>query len=126
VILLDTSFLVDSLTGSRRSGPRLFGLLERGERMALPALVLYEWLRGPRTAEELAVQEDLFPGASALPFGPEEAVLSAKLYNSLRRPRSRSVDIAVAAYAIRHQAELWTLNVQDFVDIPGLRLGPAA
>jgi len=123
VILLDTSLLVDSLTGPRHSAAILFGLVDRGERIALPALVLYEWLRGPRTPEELAIQEVLFPSASALPFGPEEAALSARLYRSVSRARSRSIDIAVAACAIRHQAELWTLNVADFADIPGLRLG---
>jgi len=32
------------------------------------------------------------------------------------------VDLMIAASAIRRDAELWTLNVADFKDIPGLRL----
>jgi predicted nucleic acid-binding protein len=90
--------------------------------MLLTSITLYEWLRGPRTEEELAAQESLFPAASAVAFGAEDARLAARLYRSVRRPRDREADIAIAACAIRHDAELWTLNVADFKDIPGLRL----
>jgi len=88
----------------------------------LPSIVLYEWLRGTRLAEELAAQEALFPSQSAIPFGFPEAALSAKLYQSVRRPRGREIDLAIAACAMVRQAELWTLNSADFADIPGLRL----
>lgn len=120
--VLDASALVDGLTGPRRSAAALRELIERGERILLPSLVLYEWLRGPRLAEELAAQEALFPSESAVPFGFPEAALSAKLYKSVRRPRGREIDLAIAAYAIVRQADLWTLNTADFSDIPGLRL----
>lgn len=88
----------------------------------MPALTLYEWLRGPRTREELAIQEILFPAESAIPFEAEDAKLAARLYRAVRRARDRDADLAIAACAIRHDAELWTLNVADFKDIPGLRL----
>jgi predicted nucleic acid-binding protein len=122
VIVLDTSFLIDSLTGRRASAPALRKAIERGERILIPSIVLFEWLRGPRLHDELAAQEALFPQASALPFGPPEAVLAAELYKTLRRPRSREIDIAIAAHAMVRGAELWTLNVRDFRDMPGLRL----
>jgi predicted nucleic acid-binding protein len=122
VILFDTSVLVDSLCGPRRSLPTLVRALDRGERLILSSIVAYEWLRGPRTIEELSAQEELFPCASAIPFEPADAQLAAKLYKSLRRARSREADIAIAACAIRHDTHLWTLNLSDFADIPGLRL----
>lgn len=120
--VLDTSVLIDSLSGQRRLAPALRRAIEGGERMLVPSLVLYEWLRGPRLPEELAAQEALFPSESALPFGPLEAALSAKIYRSLRRPRGREIDLAIAACAIGREAELWTRDVADFQDIPGLRL----
>jgi predicted nucleic acid-binding protein len=122
LIVLDTSVLIDSLTGPRRLAAALRKQIERGERMLLPSLVLYEWLRGPRLKEELAAQEALFPSDSAIPFGFAEAALSAKLYKSARRPRGREIDLAIAAYAISRQAELWTINISDFADLQGLRL----
>jgi len=123
---LDTSVLVASLTGQRRSAPALRRAIERGERILVPSLVMYEWLRGPRLPEEVATQEALFPSEAAVPFGAPEAALSAKLYRSLRRPRGREIDLAIAACAIRREAELWTLNSADFKDIPGLRLSALA
>jgi predicted nucleic acid-binding protein len=122
VIFLDTSLLIDSLTGPKRSGSSLLRALDRGERILIPSITLYEWLRGPRTQEDLEVQESLFPGASTIPFGAEEATIAGLLYRTVRRPRAREADLAIAACAIRHDAELWTLNAADFKDIPGLRL----
>jgi predicted nucleic acid-binding protein len=71
---------------------------------------------------ELAAQQALFPAESAIVFGPPEAALSAKLYQSLRRPQGREIDLAIAACAITRQAQLWTRNTNDFRDIPGLSL----
>lgn len=90
--------------------------------MALPAIVLYEWLRGPRLKEELQAQEELFPMDQALPFGAAEAVIAAGLYGKVRSPRGREIDLAIAATAIAREAAIWTLNDSDFRDIPGLKL----
>jgi len=122
VIHLDTSLLVDALTGPRRSASALRKMIERGERLTLDALVLYEWRRGPRLPEELAAQEALFPTDAVVPFGLQEAARAAELYRALRRPRGREIDLAIAACALAHGAEFWTLNPHDFRDIPGLTI----
>lgn len=126
MIVLDTSVLVDALSGLRRSAPALRGAIERGERILLPSLVLYEWLRGPRRPEELAAQEALFPATGALPFGPAEAARAAQLYVSLPRGRGREIDLAIAACALILGARLWTLNPRDFRDLSGLELYEAS
>ncbi len=120
MILLDTSALIDCLSGPQRSAAALRSAFEGGERVLVPALVLFEWLRGPRLPEELRVQEALFPRASATPFGPEEAATAAKLYGVVKRPRGREMDLAIAACALTLDAALWTLNIEDFQDVPGL------
>ncbi len=122
MIHLDTSALVDALTGAKRSAPRLRTWADRGERMSLSAPVLYEWLRGPRLEDEIEIQELLFPAEAAVAFGPQEAILAAELYRTVRRTRGREIDLAIAACALAHGATLWTLNPQDFRDIPGLTL----
>jgi predicted nucleic acid-binding protein len=125
MIVIDTSVLVDALTGSKRSGLAVRSALDEDELILLPALVLYEWLRGPRIAEELALQESLFPSESVIPFDKEQAIVSASLYRAVSRARTREVDLAIAACALVQDARLWTLNRADFQDVPGIRLyGP--
>ncbi len=119
---LDTSALVGAFAGSRPEIERLAGLLADGHRLSLSTVALSEWLRGPRTAAELDVQAGLVPPESVYAFGSAEAALAARLYGSVRRPRGRDLDLAIAACALTHDAVLWTLNRKDFDDIPGLEL----
>lgn len=122
MIVVDTSALIHSLTGRKRSASRLRELIQAGERPVLPTLVLYEWLRGPRLPEELAAQDAIFPSDQALHFGVEEAETASRLYGQIDRPRGRELDIAIAAHAIAQDAPLWTFNPRDFADIPDLVL----
>lgn len=122
IVHVDTSALVDALTGPRRSLDILIDLTEDGHRLQLSTLVLYEWLRGPRSRSELAVQEELFPSSAAVEFGAEEAAVASRLYKQMSRPRGREIDIAIAACALANGATIWTLNGGDFQDIPGVRL----
>ncbi|HMC77384.1 MAG TPA: type II toxin-antitoxin system VapC family toxin [Vicinamibacterales bacterium] len=121
-IHIDTSALVDALTGPRRSLDVLIRLAGEGHRLSLSAIVLYEWLRGPRRRDELAAQEELFPRERIVPFGPAQAAAAAKLYAAAKRPRGREIDLAIAACALHDGAALWTLNREDFRDLPGLTL----
>jgi predicted nucleic acid-binding protein len=122
MIHLDTSALIDALTGPRRSLPALRRIVADGIRLGVSALVLYEWRRGPRTGMELAVEAALFGPEVVVPFGGPEAALAANLYRSVRRARGRELDLAIAACAVTQGARLWTLNPADFQDIPGLDL----
>jgi len=122
IVHVDTSALVDALTGPRRSLDVLIGLTDAGHRLALSTIVLYEWLRGPRTRAELGAQEELFPSEQAAAFGSAEAAVAARLYKQASRPRGREIDLAVAACAMANGAAIWTLNPGDFRDIPDLRL----
>ena len=121
-IHLDTSALVGALAGPGDSVDRLRAFVDEGHRLRISAIVLYEWMRGPRTVGELRVQEDLFPRAQAVPFDAEAAAQAAALYTRLPRPRGRDLDLAIAACALVHEAALWTLNPKDFGDVPGLKL----
>jgi len=122
VIFIDTSALVDSLTGERRSGPKLRRFIDAGEPIAVSAVVLYEWLRGPRTDDELLEQEEIFPRDRSIPFGAAEARRAADLFKRVPRARTKEIDLAIAATALVRDASLWTLNRVDFEDIPGLKL----
>ena len=105
MIHLDTSLLIDALCGPKRSAPVLRRAFENGERVLLSSIVLYEWLRGRRLAEEQAAQEALFPRDTTVPFGADEASIAADLYRTLKRGRGREIDLAIAATAIGQHAE---------------------
>ncbi len=120
MIHLDTSVLVRALTGARTEAPALRERVRDGVRLGLCTIVLYEWWRGPRTEEELADQQLLFPARTAAAFGVREAAIAADVYSQLKNPRRREIDIAIAACAIAQGASLWTLNPLDFRDIPRL------
>ena len=122
IVHVDTSALVDALTGPRRSIETMIRLADEGHRLTLSAIALYEWSRGPRTKQELAAQEALFPSEHVIAFGHAEAAAAARLYTLVKRPRGREVDLAIAATATVHGAALWTLNTADFRDITALRL----
>jgi predicted nucleic acid-binding protein len=55
-------------------------------------------------------------------MGTPEALVAADLYRKVKRARGREMDLAIAACAITHDSRLWTLNPQDFKDIPNLKL----
>ena len=122
MIQLDTSLLIDALVGPRSSADALRRTIDHGEPIALSSIALYEWLRGPRTAAELAMQEDMVPRDRLIPFGHREAEVAALLYRTLKRTRARDIDLAIAACALTHGSALWTLNADDFRDIPDLIL----
>lgn len=122
IVHIDTSALVDALTGPRRSLAHLRSLVAEGHPIAISSLVYFEWKRGPRTIAELAAQEALLPGESVVPFDTHAAALAADLYRNATKPRGREIDLAIAACALGHGAALWTLNAADFEDVPGLTL----
>lgn len=120
IVHVDTSALIAALSGPRDAFDDLRALVEQGHRLNMSSPVFYEWLRGPRTTGELDAQEQLFPSAAIVPFDAEAAVRAAMIYGTLGRARGRASDIAIAACALLHEAVIWTLNEDDFRDIPGL------
>ena len=122
MIHLDTSVLIDAFTGNRRSLAAVRRATAASEAMTFSSLVLFEWLRGPRTDDERRAVEAFFASDAVAAFGVREAALAAALYRQVKGARQRQADLAIAACAIEHGARLWTLNTRDFNDIPNLRL----
>ncbi len=122
MIHLDTSFLIRALLPGSPQDARLRDWLRRGLPVGASAVVWAELLCGPltRVQSELA----LLVVGEPVPFGRDEAALSASLFNAAGRRRGSLVDCMVAAAAIGADAALATANEADFSRLlpHGLRL----
>lgn len=88
----------------------------------MSAVAWYEFSRGPRTPEQLAVARSFLADDGIVPFGEELAGQAAEVFRRLGSPRRRAADIAIGVTAASFAAVLLTRNARDFVGIPDLDL----
>jgi predicted nucleic acid-binding protein len=117
---LDTDFLIVALTTAGPPRTRLRAILELGAELEMSALVWYEFERGPRTPEQLAIGRDLVQEGGILAFDEQRARDAARLFRRLTGTKRRSVDLAIAACALERGATLLTCNARDYEGIEGL------
>jgi predicted nucleic acid-binding protein len=122
LVHLDTDFLVVALSRAGRERRRLIGLAESACTIQISAVAWYEFARGPRTPEQLAVARSVLDEDGIIPLSEDLAQLAAELFRQLGSPRKRAADIAIAATAVTTGALLLTRNRRDFDDIPELRV----
>ena len=124
---LDTDFLV--LATSHRRGDEhdhLLTLLRSKAFVEVSAIVWYEFVRGPRSLEVLAVARSLFGDNGVLPFDEAIAERAGNLFRSSVATRRRAADLAIAAHAISRRATLLTNNPRDYAGIEGLTVETAS
>lgn len=118
---VDTDFLV--LASTRRRGPehhRLLELLGSDAFLEISSIAWYEFVRGPRSPEMLAVARSLFGEQGVLPFDEAVAERAGLLFRQSVATRRRAADLAIAAHAIGRRAVLLTHNPRDYVGLEGL------
>ena len=120
VVHLDTDFLVYALSVRGPERQRLGELASTGAKIELSAVAWYEFSRGPRTVEQLAVARQFFGDEGIVPFSESIAATAAEVFRSLGSPRKRAADIAIGVTASSFGAVLLTRNARDFARIPGL------
>lgn len=123
---LDTDFLVVALSSAGPERARLLRLAESEAEIQISAVAWYEFSRGPRTPEQLAVARSLFPDDGIIPFSEEIATISADVFRSLGSPRRRAADIAIGVTAATMGAVLMTHNAGDFAGVPHLQTESAS
>ncbi len=119
---LDTDFLVVALSRSGAERDRLVELAGSDSEIQISSIAWYEFSRGPRTPEQLAVARSFFFEDGIVPFSEELATISAEVFRSLGSPRRRAADIAIGVTAAAMEAVLLTLNPADFAGIPRLQV----
>ena len=113
MIFLDTNYLIRGLIKGTEESSHLLRWTETGTGLITNSLVWCEFITGPIGQVEIELGWSLV-GKTIHPFDQQDAVLAAELFNELGRPRSRRVDIMIAASAINRQASLASANTSDF------------
>ena len=99
----------------------LMKLTESEAEIQISSIAWYEFARGPRTPDQLAVARSLLMEDGIIPFSEDIASLSAGVFRSLGSPRRKAADIAISVTASCMDAVLLTRNAADFAGIPHLR-----
>lgn len=120
MIHLDTSFLIGALMRGADEDATLRAWIHDGEALGIASLAWAEFLCGPVPPEAVDVAATLL--GEPLPFGTEEATLTARLFNESGRRRGSLVDCMIAATAIQNDAALATSNRADFRGLEALGL----
>jgi predicted nucleic acid-binding protein len=123
---LDTDFFVYALSVPGLERKRLRSLSESDAEIQMSAIAWYEFARGPRTPEQLAVARSFLDEDGVVPFSEGMAAQAAEVFRRLGSPRRRGADVAIGVVATAHNAILLTRNARDFAGIPDLRLEAVA
>ena len=117
---LDTDFLVYALSSAGPERRRLRALADTDSEIGMSAVAWYEFSRGPRTPEQLAVARSFLGEDGVLAFSEALAEQAAEVFRRLGSPRKRAADVAIGVTAATQDAILLTRNARDFAGIPGL------
>lgn len=123
---LDTDFLVFALSESGPERRRLRAAAASEAVLQISAVAWYEFARGPRTPEQLAVARSLFPEDGVIAFSEALADHTAEIFRRLGSPRRRAADVAIGVTAATMGALLLTRNARDFAGIPDLHVEAVA
>ena len=121
-IQLDTDFLIYALSQAGAERNRLRRAAESDAVLQISAVAWYEFSRGPRVPEQIAVARSLFAADGVIAFGETLAAHAAEIFRRLGSPRRRAADIAIGVTAAATGAILLTRNARDFAGIPDLDL----
>lgn len=126
--LIDTDWVIDHLENLPEAIELLARLAEEG--IAISIITYMEAYQGiarsAKSREAHAKFEAFVGGLPVLPLSPEVAKRCAILRETLRkqgkRVTARALDLIIAATALKYSLTLVTRNLDDYRDIPDLKL----
>ena len=105
---VDTDFLIFAIAVRGPERRRLAKLLASESPVEASAIVWFEFARGPRTPEQLAVAREMLAEDGIIPFSEQLAEAAADQFRRLGSPRKRAADIAIGVVARSRGAVLLT------------------
>lgn len=113
MICLDCNYLIKVLLPGSAEATSVYGWLRQGVKLSASSVAWYEFVCGPVKSAEITLVRSLLTGG-VLPFGDNEALEAARLFNAVQRSRRFRVDAMIAVTAMVFGAELATDNTADF------------
>src|SRR2546423_6806827 len=99
LIQLDPDFLIYVLSQPGAERFRLRRAAESEAVLQISAVAWYEFCRGPRLPEQIAVARSLFAADGVVPFDETLAAHAAEAFRRLGSPRRRAAHIAIGVTA---------------------------
>ncbi len=119
---IDTDFLILALSTAGPERKKLTLLAESEAELQMSAVAWYEFCRGQRTPEQIAIARSFFFDDGIVPFSEELALIAGDVFRSLGSPCRRAADIAIGVTSAATGATLLTRNTGDFSGIPHLQI----
>jgi len=119
---LDTDFLIYALSNAGPERKQLLALAESDAEIQISSIAWYEFVRGPRTPDQISIARSFFFEDGIIPFSEALASLSGEIFRQLGSPRRKSADIPIGVTAAAMDAVLLTRNSNDFAGIPDLKV----
>ena len=117
---LDTDFFIYAVSMRGWERARLLQVAESDQAIEMSAVAWYEFCRGPRLPEQIALARSFLAPHGIIAFEEEIAAASAEVFRQLGSPRRRAADIAIGVTARTRGATLLSRNARDFAGISGL------
>jgi tRNA(fMet)-specific endonuclease VapC len=126
MVILDTNIIIDHLrTISKQTDSKLVNLAKNQPKtsLALSTISIQELFEGQSTKSTSKLKDLLaiISPLKILPYTYDIAMLAGQIARDLPQP-IEFADAAIAATAITHNAQLYTLNQKHFHQIPHLSL----
>src|SRR5689334_1796744 len=103
---LDTDFLIFATSTRGKERRRFLEIVKSEAELEISSIAWYEFCRGPRTPEQIAVARDIFGAEGVVAFTDMLAELAADQFRRLGSPRRRAADVAIGIVAVSREATL--------------------
>jgi tRNA(fMet)-specific endonuclease VapC len=125
IILCDSNIFINLYRGKQEAIENLTAIGQ--DNIVISAVTAGELLFGARDKKELAIIKKDIAKLQLLPINEEISAISLQLIEKYSLSHKLSLpDALIAATALYHNVELYTLNLKDFKFIPNLNLYTAA
>jgi predicted nucleic acid-binding protein len=112
MIHLDTGFLIRALVRNSAEDLKLRNWLRASTHVEMSSIAWAEFLCGPVASSDADLAAHIV--RNRVPFGDDDAVMAAKLFNLSGRRRGTFIDCMIASVALKTGAFLATTNPEDF------------